>query len=91
MRRALVRRAARLRVTRVARAQEGDFLAQLGQFLAELEYRLVLLDHMALQVRVALLEQGESCRFVHGPACHTKIARDAKIIFPSFASFATLG
>lgn len=50
----------------LAGAKQGNFLAQFCKLLAKLEHGLVLLDHMALQVRVTLFQPCESFHRVHG-------------------------
>jgi predicted AlkP superfamily pyrophosphatase or phosphodiesterase len=70
--------------------QPGNLLPQPGDFLAEFEHGLVLLGHMALQVHIPLLQFGQSLGFTHWAELHTKVAKNAKIIFYFCTTFATL-
>lgn len=65
MRRPLVRAVVRLATSHHLPAQSRDFFPQLRDLLDQFEHGLVLLGSVPLQVRVALLEGGQSVYFIH--------------------------
>ena len=65
MRRTLVRAVVRLAARNHLPAQPRYFLPQFRDLLGQLKHGLVLLGGVPLQVRVALLEGGQSVYFIH--------------------------
>jgi len=75
--------------TRRLGTKQGDFLPQFGDRFTELEHRLVLFDNMPLQVRIALFQPRQSFQVAH-QSIAGNIAPDAKLIFNSAPTFATV-